>query len=173
MTRSISATMTAAVAEPVTQPIYLVDMGWVAPSPDVNRRIATWSADISWNSQVWQASGATVSKLDTSGGRLTLPNGNDDPWLALVMTQFPRGRSIDIYEHHTDFTASPVTADATLIFSGVMDGAAIDEKSIEIDFIEGLANKVFPVSTIDAATYTHLIQSGQRLYWGPDIVLVK
>jgi len=172
MTRTVSATITAAVGEVVTQPVYLIDMGWDAVSPDINRKIATWASDITWNSSTWQASGASVQQLTAGGGRLRLPNGDGDPWLALATGQITRGRSLDIYEYHTDFTASPITSDAVQVFSGIMEGCSITQERIEIDFIEGLLNKSFPQTSIDPTVYTHLLSEGQRIYWGPDVVLV-
>jgi hypothetical protein len=173
MTRTVSATISAAVAENTTQPIYLIRMGWTAASPDINRRIATWGADLSWNSETWEASGADVKRLNAGGGTLTLPNGDNDPWLALVTAQIPKGRTIDVYEYHTDFTASPITSDATILLSGVMEDCEITQEVITISFIEGLLNKSFPISSIDPTVYTNLISAGNRIYWGPDIVLAE
>lgn len=173
MTRTVSATISAAIAEDVTQPIYLIRMGWDLASPDVNRRIATWDTAISWNSETWEGSGADISRLGPGGGTLRLPNGDADPWLNLVTTQYPKGRTIDIYEYHTDFTASPIASDATLLLSGVMEDCEISQRGITINFIESLLNKAFPVSSINPTVYTHLLTAGTRIYWGPDIVLVE
>lgn len=173
MTRSVSATISAAVAEDVTQPVYLIFMGWDQASPDIDRYVATWNEAISWNSLSWQASGVEVGRLDANGGDIRLPNGDDDPWLGLVSTQGQLGKSISIYEYHADFTASPVAYDATLLFTGVMDACTITDREIRISFVESLTHKHFPVSQINPTDYPYLLQPGQRLYWGPDIVLVK
>ena len=172
MSRSVSAVTSVALAQDTTRPIYLIRMGWTAASPDVTRRIATWDTDLSWNSETWTASGAEVSSLSPGGGTLQLPNGDADPWLSLVTTQIPRGRAIDIYEYHTSW-GSPSGSDAEHIFSGLMDDCEITPSKITIGFIDGLLNKVFPVTSIDPTVYTHLLATGQRLYWGPDIVMVE
>lgn len=173
MTRTVSSTISTAVAEDVTQPVYLIEMGWDVASPDVNRYIATWDQAITWNSITWAASGADIRSLDASGGSLRLPNGDADPWLSLVNTQVPRGRAITIYEYHTNRATSPHTSDATLLFSGLMDDAEVTTKGITIGMIEGLQNKAFPIGAIDSSVFTNLLASGQRLYWGPDLVLVE
>lgn len=172
MTRSVPAVVSAAVAQDATRPVYLIRMGWALSSPDVNRRIATWAANISWNSETWSASGAEIRSLTSQGGSLRLPNGDGDPWLNLVSTEYAIGRAIDIYEHHTS-TASPAGSDATQLFSGLMDAVEITPTEITISFIENLQNKRFPPTSITTAVYTELLSAGQRLYWGPDVVMVE
>lgn len=173
MTRTVSSTISAAVAEETTQPVYLIYMAWDVASPDASRYIATWDVSISWNSITWAASGADVRRLSAAGGTITLPNGDADPWLALVGSQNPKGRAIEVYEYHTDFTASPNASDATLIFAGQMEDSSITADKITINFVEGLLNKSFPHTSIDPAVYTHLLAAGTRIYWGPDVVLVE
>ncbi len=172
MTRTVPAVVAAAVAQDATRPIYLFRMGWALSSPDVNRRIATWAADISWNSETWTASGADVRSLNANGGTLLLPNGDTDPWLNLVTTEIARGRTIDVYEYHTS-TASPSGSDAVLVFSGLMEETDITPTDISISFIETLRNKAFPPTSITPDVYTYLLAAGQRIYWGPDVVLVE
>lgn len=171
MSRTVSTTVASAIAQTATQPVYLINMGWDAGSPDP-RYIATWSSAITWNGLIWAASGATVTGLNMNGGSLRLPTGDADPWLNLVVNQGARGRAISIYEHHTDLTASPQT-DAELLFTGIMDTVSISRRGIDIDFIESLRNKSFPTTSIDPWIYTYLLSDGDRIYWGPDIVKVQ
>lgn len=165
MTRSVSSTTEAAVTVEDTRPIHLIRMAW-----GTELRAATYARNISWNSETWSASGAEVQGVDASGGILFLPNGEDDPWLNLVHTDIARGREIEIYEYHTDKSASPIASDAELIFFGVMDEVSITEKGIRIALIEGATNKVFPPTSIDVPDYNWLLPVGSRLFWGPDIV---
>ncbi len=171
MTRTVSATITAAIAQDVTRPIYLIYMGWDAASPSY-QRAATWGSSISWDGHLWPASGLSVSNLDANGGTLEMPIGDSDPWLALVMGEIPRNREIEIYEHQTKYTASPVTSDAVLIFAGYMDEAVITN-SIKVSLIESSTRKMFPAGAIDRPTYTHLMPKGFRLKWGYDRVTVN
>ena len=172
MTRVVPAVVEAAIAQPVTKPKYLVLMGWDVTSPDAERRIATWDQNVPWNSETWVASGAEVRGLTLAGGTLILPNGDDTPWLALVIAQVPRGRTIDIYEHHTS-TASPAGSDAVHVFSGIMDEATITDMQISINLIEGLLNKKFPPTAINTIDFPYLLPGGDRMYWGPDVVLIE
>jgi len=166
MTRTVSATITTAIAQETTRPIYLIRMAWATEV-----RAATWDQTVTWNSETWVASGLSVSNLTSSGGTLTMPNGDTDPWLALVMGEIPRTRVIQIYEHQTDYTASPNVSDAVEIFYGYMDQAVIGS-SISVSLIESATKKGFPPGSIDRPTYTWLLSSGTRLQWGNDVVIV-
>ena len=166
MTRTVSATITTAIAQETTRPIYLIRMGWATPV-----LAATFDQTITWNSETWVSSGLAVSNLTGSGGILEMPNGDSDPWLALVMSEIPRTRTIQIYEHQTNYTASPVVSDAVEIFAGVMDQAVIGS-SISVSLIESATKKGFPPGSIDRLTYTWLLSSGTRLQWGADVVIV-
>lgn len=172
MSKTVSGIIDAAVSQKTTTPVYLIDMGWDIASPDVTRRIATWDTDITWNSQTWTASGATVKGLSVERGRLILPNGDGDPWLALVNGQLARDRDIDIYEHHTS-TASPQGSDAVLLFSGRMDGVVIDGLKISINLLNGRANKAFPQGGLNPPTYNYLLPVGTKLYFNNEIVTVN
>lgn len=148
-------------------------MGWDTASPlPTWLRVATWDTNISWDSQTWIASGVDVRGISASGGSLEFPMGSDDPWLSLVQTQVPRGRSVTIYEYHTDFSVSPHASDAVQVFSGVMDDAEIRYNRIRVGLIESATNKSFPPTSIGPPTYNYLLAKGTRLFWGPDIVTV-
>ena len=67
MTRTVSATISTAVDQTVTKPIYLVRMGWV-----VENRSCSYDANITWNAETWTASGLSVVNLDSDGGTLIL-----------------------------------------------------------------------------------------------------
>lgn len=172
MSRTVTAVTSVAVAQDTTRPIYLIRMGWTAASPDVTRRIATYDADLSWNSETWTASGAEVTRLSADGGTLRLPNGPADPWLDLVMTQGQAGITVDVYEYHTSW-GSPSGSTAVLLFSGAFEDAEITPESIELRMVESLLNKSFPHTSIGPPTYNYLLTRGDRIYWGPDVVLVE
>ena len=121
MSRTISATTTAAVNKDLTTPVYLVRMGFAAEVT-----AACWGVNITWNAETWIDSGIEVSGLSATGANLRMPTGTADPWLALVLNEGTRGKTISIYEHVTDTDSSPQT-DATLLFTGVMDEAVIKE----------------------------------------------
>jgi len=167
MTRTVSATITSAIAQETTRPVYLIRMAW-----DTEVRAATWAASISWNAETWVASGITITALDMNGGTMEMPVGDTDPWLSLVLGEVPRERAIEVYEYHTNLAASPIASDAVLVFSGVMDDVTISD-SIRVRLIEGATNKAFPFTNIDRPTYTYLLPSGTRLAWGADVITVN
>ena len=167
MTRTVSAVISAAVGQDTTTPVYLIRMAWTT-----ERRIATWDTNITWNSETWTLSGASVDKLRVEGGTLILPNGDGDPWLNLVQTELARDRAVEVYEHHTS-TASPAGSDAQLIFAGRMDSVDISNRGIRITLIEGRTNKGFPPTSIGPPIYNYLLPVGTRLIWGPDTITVN
>lgn len=168
MTRILPAAVDAAVDEAVTRPIHLIRMAWAT-----ERRIATFDIDISWDSETWSASGAVVQNIGPNGGTMILPIGTGLPWIGLANTEKLRGRAIEVYEYHTDFTASPQESDATPIFSGTMDDGVATIKGLRVNLREGKKNRVFPPGNIEPPTYNFLLASGQRLFWGPDIITVE
>ena len=172
MSRTLSATITTAVAQPTTKPVYLVDMGWDVSSPDINRYACTSDANISWNSITWVASGIEINGLDQNGCNMTMPRGDADPWQALVVAQVPRGRAISIYEYQTDMTVSPHTSDAVLLFTGLMDSTSIG-RDIRIQVITGVTRKGWPKTTIGPPTYNYLLATGERLQWNYDVVIAN
>jgi hypothetical protein len=171
LTRDVSAPFATAVVLTVTRPIYLVHMIWGGSPADVVR-VATWDTNISWNSLTWLASGVEVENMSLSGGVMILPNGDDDPWRDRVMEDGTRDRTIEVFEYHTDFSASPRVSDAELIFSGIMDESVISHREIRVSLIEGRSNKGFPQTSIGPPDYNHLLPIGARLMWGPDIATV-
>jgi len=167
MTRTVSATVSTAVAQETTRPVYLIRMAW-----ETEVRAATWATDISWNSETWASSGIRITSLDMNGGTMEMPVGDSDPWMALCLGEVPRGRAIEVYEWHTNFTVSPIVSDAVLLFSGVMDEVKVG-RNIRVRLIESATNKTFPFTSIDRPTYTYLLPSGTRLSCGNDTIIVQ
>jgi len=167
MARTLPSAVSAAVASPNTQPIYLVEMGWSATTYS-----ATWNAAITWNGETWAASGIAVSRVSSSRATIELPNGDADAWAALVLGETPRGRTINIYEYHTDKTVSPHAADAVQIFGGVMDEADIADV-ISVECIPAPRVRQFPHTSIDPSTYNYLLTPGQVIRSGGQTVTVE
>ena len=167
MTRSVSATISTAVDQPVTKPVYLIRMGWA-----VEERAATWDVNILWDAETWEASGISVSNLDSDGGTMRLPLGDDDPWLDLIVAEGQLNIAVEIYEHQTNYTVSPNESDAVLIFSGIMDECSI-RNDIKIKLIEDKKHKAFPPTSIEPGTYNYLLQSGTVLIWRDTIITVE
>ena len=166
MSRALSGTISAAITSTATRPVYLVQLGF-----DTVRRIATWDQDITWGGYTWSASGVTVGDLNSGGTRLTLPSGDSDPWLSLVLTDGTRDRAISIYEHHTDTASSP-QSDAVLVFTGIMDEASITDKLV-INVIDTSRAKAFPAESVDESVFTNLLTSGSQIVWGNKTITVN
>ena len=166
MSRTLSATLSTATSKTATRPVYLLRMGFASEV-----RAATWGSAITWNSESWIASGAEVDNLDKSGARLRFPIGESDPWMALILNEGTRGRSLQIYTHYTDATASP-QADAELVFTGLMDEATITD-SITVTAIESAENKGFPSGEIGPPNMNYLPESGTTIAWGTDTLVVE
>ena len=164
--RTLSTTISTAIGKAVTQPVFLVEMGF-----DPTTRAATWSTAITWNAKTWSASGITVENISPTGASLVFPNGSGDPWLALILGDGVRGRVLNIYEHHTDTTVSPTT-DAQLVFTGIMDEAQIENERITVSAVEASRYKSFPSTSIDTPTFNYLLKTGDRIAWGDDVLVV-
>jgi len=166
MSRTLSTTISNAVVLSQTAPVYLIQFGF-----DPVVRAATWDTNIPWNGQTWTASGIEVSKLSQQGATITMPNGEDDPWLALVTGNGVRGSEISIYEHHTDTASSP-QSDAVLIFTGIMDGVNISDE-IKLSVLGSAQARTFPPDSVDASVFTHLLTSGDQIEWANDTIVVN
>ena len=166
MARTLPTAVSSAIAKDATTPVYLLEMGFSSTV-----RAATWDTAITWNSATWIASGIEVANLGDRGARVKFPNGKADPWLALVLNEGVRGRSISIYEHYTDSTSSPQTG-AVLLFTGIMDELSITQ-GISLSIIESSQAKTFPPTSIDRPTYNYLLTTGTVLVWGPDKIVVN
>lgn len=168
MTRSVSSASSTAAQQNHTTPPVLIYMAWDTP-----RRITTFGTDITWDSQTWTATGARADSIGSNGGRLYLPNGEDDPWAALVNSERPINRAIQVYQYNIDQTSSPEVADAELIFSGVMGrGTVTVLQGIQIDLVEGRQAKKFPPTSIEPPTYNWLLDVGDRIWHGDDVITV-
>lgn len=165
--RTLPATVQSAIGQASTQPVYLIQMGFSSVA-----RAATWADNIDWNGETWISSGIEVGNLNATNVNIKFPNGDDDAWLALFLNEGIRGVSIDIYEHHTDTTASPTT-DAVQVFSGVMDELSIQDQTLTVKVIESAKFKAFPPYSIDQPTFTFLPDSGTVIAWGTDQIEVR
>ena len=166
MSRESNTTVTSAVSKDHTAPKYLIQMGW-----STETRIATWESNITWAGETWTGSGARIRGLKTTGGTLILPNDDDDGWAALVLSEGQQGRTISIYEHHTDISVSP-QSDALLIFSGEMDQATIG-REVMITFIASSRVMRFPHTKVNTSVYTHLLRKGQVIESGSSTLVIE
>jgi len=171
--RTLSATVTSAIAQTTTQPKYLVMLGFTSGTVYA----ATWDTDVAWGiglspEPTWLSSGIEVSNLNTNGAQLVMPNGDADPWLSLVLNDGTRNAAVSIYQHVYNVAASP-QADAVLVFTGIMDEANIEDERILVSVIAQSQAKRFPPGLIDAPTFNYLPTAGTTITWGADKIVVN
>jgi len=164
MPKTLSSTLTAAIAANVTTPIYLARIGFSAETYD-----STWGAAIAYDSKSYIASGMSIPQLSDRRAVMELPATNT--WLGLILNEDTRDKDIWLYRHYKDVAASP-TSDTVLVFRGIMDEATIDDR-IRIEIIEASSAKQFPPTLIDKPTFNFLPVAGTRIEWGNDTVIVS
>lgn len=167
MSRTVSATISSAVEKAATAPVYLIEILF----DEGTEHIATWDADISWNGQTWVKSGVQITGVSAAGARMVMPTGTSDPWMSLILNYGARDTAINIYEHHTDATASP-QSDAVLVFTGIMDAVDIGNKMV-VKIIESSRAKAFPALNAEPNKFTHLMKAGDTIIWGSDVITVQ
>jgi len=166
MSKILSTTISSAITQAATRPVYLIEMAF-----GTTTYAATWDAAILWDGKTWAASGIEVDDISTTSARITMPTGESDPWLALVLNDGVRGREVKIYEHHYDATASP-QSDAVQVFQGIMDVATIDER-VTVSAIESSQVKAFPAESVDESVFTYLLTTGDVITWGNNTITVE
>jgi hypothetical protein len=171
MSRTLPGQGSATVAKVATRPAYLLRLALENGSPAVDMLAATWDSTITWNSETWIASGIEVKNLTRSACTIEFPLGENEPWLAPINVGGTRGRSIQIYQHYTDTTASP-QAWAVLMFTGVMDMATITDK-ITVTAQEKSRATSFPPESVDQPKFTHFLTSGSVIVWGGGTITVR
>lgn len=174
MTRTASGDVQTAVSQKATTPPLLIYIAWDTPA-----RYATWDTDIPWNSETWIASGIKADNLDSTGGTLVFPNDTDysvspnvDYWLDRI-AEDPLDRVVEIYKYNINKTVSPEVADATKIFTGILDRAEVSPERIRVSLVESRQAKGFPPTSIEPPVYNWLLDVGDRLYWGTDVITVN
>jgi hypothetical protein len=171
MSRILPGQGSATIAKAATRPAYLVRLALENGSPSVDMLAATWDSTISWNAETWIASGIEVKNLTRAAVSLEFPIGENDPWLAPILAGGTRGRSVQIYQHYTDTTASP-QAWAVLMFTGIMDGASITN-SIMVSAMEKSTVTTFPPESVDQPKFNYLLTSGTIIIWGGGTITVR
>jgi hypothetical protein len=174
MTRDTSSDTQTAVAQKVTTPPLLIFMDWASPL-----RVATWDSDITWNAQTWIASGVRGENINSTGGQLILPNDTDfsvspqvNFWLDRI-AEDPLDLAVQVYQYNINKTVSPWISDAEEIFNGIMDRSEVTLRGIRIRLVESRQAKAFPPTSIEPPVYNWLLDIGDRLHWGTDIITVN
>lgn len=162
MSRTLTTEQQTAVAETVTTPGYLVELGY-----SVMLRLSS-RGDQSWDGYTWTGGRlGKISGLTSTGGgdqraRIDLMN-TDLAYSALVLNEGAAGIRCRVWAF---FGNNP--ADASLLLDGVTDGADIAPDRVAINVVgESMRTAMFPRRTIGPSTgFNHLRPSGTRITWG-------
>lgn len=125
MSRTLTSALSTAIALPVTEPAYFVEIVFSTPVRLSTRGTITWSGQ-SWTS--WDVRLAGLGQdgsSSTQTGGLTI--GNTDLSIStLVLSEGVADRQVNIWKFYGD---TPAISDPVAIFSGVGDEAVIDADS--------------------------------------------
>jgi hypothetical protein len=128
MTRTVSVSVAAAIAEPITAPGYLLEIEFNPPVLLCSR------GDVTVNGNDWQGWSFTVSGIGIDAtsakqtGTLTVSN-RDFALSTLMLEQGVADRAISIWAFYGD---APADDDPVLIFSGVGAQGDIDTNSASV-----------------------------------------
>jgi len=165
MSRTLPSSISTAVAQPVTQPGYLIQIDATS-----TLRYST-RATLTYDSQTWTG-GARVDRLNTARGgvaAVALPNA-DNALSALILADALTDKRTRIWAIYGD---GPT--DATLMFDGVVDGSdAIGVLECIINLADnGSARSSIPDVVIGPPLANHLVPPGTQINWGNTIYTVE
>ncbi len=159
----VSTSTDAALAEDVTKPRYLVQLGFETVQYLCTRE------DVTWNGQTWTGNGVQVGRLFTNsdggqGATIELPNA-DNAYSSLVFSEGVAGRVCKIWVLYGD--APFADEDAVPVFDGVMDACDVGALRVQVTCIgDGDKTGISPNLVIGPPVFNHLPAAGTVLYWG-------
>lgn len=162
--RTLTDATTNAADAAVTQPLYLIEIGFTPPL-----RLST-RGDVTWNALAWSGGEKiVVGSLDADGsGRQsgTIQIGNLDDYVGtLVLAQGVADRPVRVWK--ADGTALDV-ADPALVFDGVIQGADVDTSRVSLSLAgSGTRSAFAPRRVIGAASgFNFLLPAGTKIKIG-------
>ncbi|PUB82372.1 MAG: hypothetical protein DBP02_15070 [gamma proteobacterium symbiont of Ctena orbiculata] len=168
--RNLSATVSTAVAQDSTTPVYLVELGY---APAI--RLST-VGDVSWNGQNWIDSGVEVRSIrQTKGGgqtaSLRLLN-HDNAYGALVLGNGIRDIPVDIYQL---YGSDPYAVDdAEHLFSGVISGVPSIDDYVTMTLVsDGVLTARTPRVQLSSFLGEDMPIPGTRILWNGDSLVLE
>ena len=162
--RALTDATLIAAAGTVTQPLYLIEIGFT-PALRLSTR-----GDVAWNALAWSGGEAiAVGSLDADGsGRQsgTIQIGNLDDYVGtLVLAQGVADRPVRVWK--ADGMALDV-ADPALVFDGVIQGADVDTSRVSLSLAgSGTRSAFAPRRVIGAASgFNFLLPAGTKITIG-------
>lgn len=152
MPRQVSATIQAATQQRVTDPWYLVELGFEPPL-----RFSTHS-QLDWDGRTWVPGGVDVESVSTTASRLVLDNA-DNSISALVLGAVLAEVPVKIY--------SCYDSNAALLHAGVMESVPPPigrQVTVTTRGHQGAA--MYPTERVSAPVFNHLTPTGTIIRWG-------
>ena len=176
MPRALSGPILAALAAQMTQPGYLVEIGWVGSVVRLSSR-----GDKNWNSLVWVGVGAAVSGLSWDGtgemrGSIQVLNGGtntvsgDFTALAVALGVADIPIKVWIFDG-----AALAVGDPFLVVDGFGDNCTIDPAKVVFNFTSKRARTQFSPRRYICAEqgFSIIPPEGKRLDWGGQIYVLN
>lgn len=151
MPRTVSATIQAAIGQTITEPNYLVELGF---SP-----IVRWAAlrDVTWGGFTWSANGLMVQTVSTERAQISMRN-SDNSISALVLGNALKNISCKVYQHYD--------SDAELLFAGVLSGSPEVGTRVILDALSEGRDRKYPDQQIVPPLFNHLMPVGTEIDFG-------
>ena len=163
--RVLSSATASAVANQVTKPFFVMQLGF--PS---NLFYST-RGTVSWNSVTWTGVDAKLNALNTDRngtirGSIEVAN-HDNVMSALVLNHGVQNRECKIWKLYGDGPFA--VEDAVQVFDGVMDGVPGIGNYVQITIAsEGLFSQYTPRILCSPPTFNHLPPRGTIIFWEGD-----
>lgn len=162
--RTLTDATISAAAGTVTQPLYLIEIGFT-PALRLSTR-----GDVTWGGTLWSGGEAiTVGSLEADGsGRQpgTIQVGNLDDYVGtLVLSQGVADRPVKVWK--ADGTALDV-ADPVLVFDGVVERADVDTARVSFSLAGAGTRSAFAPRRVigPASGFNFLMPAGTKITIG-------
>jgi hypothetical protein len=159
--KTISGPTTTKMAAPITQPGYLVRLGYSSTL------YLSTMGDISWGGFTWSGADVKVVGLKQDGGASntgTLLLGNtNDAFGALILNEGASDIAVTIWACYAGATAS---GDPVQQFVGVTNGADIDSSKVTLQLVEQSNATLYSprVFVNKAAGFNYLQPAGSKIF---------
>jgi hypothetical protein len=162
--RALSAKTSAAIAQPVTAPRLLIEIGWSHVVRLCTRETVAWQGR-QWIGPQGRISGLGGNNADQQCD-ITLSN-HDSGYGAIALSEGLSDKSVKIYALYGD--APYTTDDAALLFDGQLDGGTVTAESVDIHCIAMRGVTMYaPRIYAQPPVVNHAPPAGTVLRWNGD-----
>lgn len=151
--------MGTAVGAVITEPTYLVYIGFTTPIRHSTR------ANVSFDAQTWVAGeGTEVEYVDEDRAVIALRN-TDNSASALVLNTVLSDIECAVYQAYG--------SDVVQLFDGFLDGAGdIGDRKVVLNAVARSRARYAPDDYILYPVFNHLLPAGYEIRWGGDILVL-